>query len=264
MIRIKANKIIYSDKNGNKVNGDGTEIEILPEARVYDYIVQVLIYHYFKFSHSYIQEISKGNLRTNCKSQLGLKRCDITWNIVNMICDDKHFKGIVLDNILFIPGENYYELLMKKISFKLKLINSKNKNNPIRLVDEISNIDRNAIYYPFIAFYEKYREDMQTKINNENFYDFSIKETNSGAWTLAQVIRNSISHEGEIKYINDYKYKLVYNLNLNSVSISTLNFFKNILFDEDKNNKKISEYFGSLELILLMIEMENELDNEII
>lgn len=241
------------------------EISYQPSNKNYDFILPIvanlcLRRTYFKANETLCklkEELFKGNLETNTEEGIEeLRKIFFSYDGFKNGCFYLYSKLLGI-NITLPTIEACIEAdrREKKLSFILKESDIDPKLHQITY-----NEDRNdfsVTYSCFVSFYEKYKEKLEEKYSTKYFYDIGTREFNNEIWSLAKILRDSISHSEILGTPHPFDYLI----NILKENVDLHLFEKKI----DLSNwvgKSVNQVVNSIDLIILMIAMEEELERE--
>lgn len=108
------------------------------------------------------------------------------------------------------------------------------------------------ISYLFINFYERNIEIIKRKINKKYFIEIKTSSVNNIIWGLAKIIRDNLAHN--LSFTDDSgseTFKVLKN--------HTINFLGKNIPISSFESKKVDEIFNSIDLIIFMYLMEQEI-----
>lgn len=216
-------------------------IKISKENLSYEYITQFILFNLYHNSYFYLKRVKESGNISQLKDIFNgepLRSSDTLNNLILKLPPLSIFEDVI-DRKIGLP--DYSITLYCDDTIKVD-----------RGVELSEKIYLNSIYYPFIAFFEKYR--FQT--GKKNFYEKKTGKVHSHPWALAQLIRNLLAHGNVIEY-EDKSSKLLKEVKEKNVKFETTYF--SFMFKENYDKRNIKEFISPIELILLMRDMEKEI-----
>lgn len=161
--------------------------------------------------------------------------------------NNRHFiMSSLLDEAFIIPD---LEALMFKENYNFFI----EKTNTVNDKDYSESNDLKSLAsYIFISFYETNRNKIINKIGTNYFVDIKTGSINNIIWGLAKIIRDNLAHDVPFTDGSGNEiFKILKNHSIDFLGkqISISNF----------ELKKVGEIFNSIDLIILMYLMEQEI-----
>lgn len=196
----------------------------------------------------------KNKISNTLKSDICFNHSDELFESINLLqyklnisINNRHFiMSSILNEAFIIPD---LETLMFKedYTFYIEKTNTVNDENYSE-----SNDLKSLVSYIFISFYETNKNKIIDKIGTNFFIDKKTGSVNNIIWGLAKIIRDNLAHN--LSFTDDsgsQTFKVLKNY--------SIDFLGKVIPISNFELKKVNEIFNSIDLIIFMYLMEQEI-----